>query len=91
MIKSFQSTALQSLWETGKSRLDVRLRDRVMRRLDRLDVATAPEDMSLPGFDVHALKGFAPTRCTVHVNGPWCIAVAFTDGDAVAVDVGQYR
>lgn len=29
--------------------------------------------MDLPGFDFHALKGFNPTRYTVHVNGPWCI------------------
>lgn len=91
MIKSFRSKPLRMLWETGKSKLDARLHDRILRRLDRLDAATAPEDMNLPGFNFHPLRGFDPTRYTVHVNGPWCITFAFVDGDAVAVDLEQYH
>jgi proteic killer suppression protein len=54
-------------------------------------MATAPEDMNNPGFDFHALKGFRPTRYTIHVNGPWCITFAFHNLDAVAVDLEQYH
>jgi len=32
--------------------------------------------MNLPGFDFHPLKGFKPTRYSVHVNGPWCDGAA---------------
>lgn len=64
---------------------------RILRRLDRLNAATGPEDMNLPGFDFHALKGVAPIRYTVHVNGPWCVTFAFEDGDATAVDLEQYH
>ena len=67
------------------------MRDRILRRLDRLDAADSPEDMNLPGFDFHALKGPSPTRYTVHVNGPWCITFEFTDGDAYALDLEQYH
>ncbi len=42
--------------------------------------------MNLPGFDFHTLKGFVPTRYTVHVNGPWCITFEFESGDAFRVD-----
>jgi proteic killer suppression protein len=47
--------------------------------------------MNLPGFDFHALRGFDPTRYTVHVNGPWCITFAFDGIDAVDIDFEQYH
>ncbi|HRO12930.1 type II toxin-antitoxin system RelE/ParE family toxin [Amaricoccus sp.] len=91
MIKTFRSKQLRSLWETGRSRIDARLHERILRRLDRLDAAAGAEDMNLPGFDFHALRGFEPTRYTVHVNGPWCVTFEFRDGDAFAVDFEQYH
>lgn len=91
MIKSFASKNLKALWETGKSRIDARMHQRILRRLDRLDAAATAEDMNLPGFDFHALKGHNPTRYTVHVNGPWCITFEFENGDAHVVDFEQYH
>ena len=91
MIKSFSHKQLAALWQTGKSRVDRRLHARILRRLDALDAATRAEDMNLPGFDFHELKGFDPVRYTVHVNGPWCITFAFEGGDAVAVELEQYH
>lgn len=91
MIKTFAHKQLQALWETGKSRIDARMHDRIVRRLDRLDAATKPEDMNLPGFDFHTLKGYTPTRYTVHVNGPWCITFEFVEGDAHVIDFEQYH
>ena len=91
MIKSFGNRQLRSLWETGKSKLDARLHHRILRRLDRLDAAASPEDMNVPGFDFHALKGLRPTRYSVHVNGPWCITFEFEAGDALLVDFEQYH
>lgn len=92
MIKTFRNKALADLFETGKSsKIDVRLHKRILVRLDRLDAAERPEDMDLPGFDFHALKGFDPTRYTVHVNGPWCLTFAFDGRDATRVDFEQYH
>ena len=91
MIRTFKSKSLADLWNTGKSKIDVKLHRRILVRLDRLNVANRPEDMNLPGFNFHALKGFDPTRYTVHVNGPWCITFEFEDGDAVRVDFEQYH
>ena len=56
------------------------MRKRILIRLDRLNAASAPAQMNLPGFDFHALKGFVPTRYSVHVNGPWCITFEFYGG-----------
>ncbi|WP_206054893.1 type II toxin-antitoxin system RelE/ParE family toxin [Nitrosococcus wardiae] len=60
-------------------------------RLDRLDAIQRPEEMNLPGFDFHELKGQRPTRYSVHVNGPWCITFEFEKGDACRVDFEQYH
>ena len=92
MIRSFRSKALADLWTLGKTgRIDARLRRRIWARLDRLNVAETPQEMNLPGFDFHPLKGFAPVRYAVHVNGPWCITFEFNDGDAYRVDLEQYH
>lgn len=92
VIKSFKSKPLADLFQTGKSaKIDARMHRRLLVRLDRLDVAERPEDMNLPGFDFHALKGLSPTRYTVHVNGPWCITFEFDGNDAARVDFEQYH
>ena len=63
---------------------------RILRRLDTLNAAVAPEDMNLPGFNYHQLEG-KPERYSVSVNGPWRITFEFEDGDAIVVDYEQYH
>jgi len=92
LIRSCKSKALADLWAKGRTaRIDTRLHKRILARLDRLDAALRPEEMHVPGFDFHALKGFKPVRYSVHVNGPWCITFEFESGDAVQVDFEQYH
>ena len=92
MLKSFRSKGLAELWVSGRSaKIDVKKHKRILLLLDRLDASNRPEEMNLPGFDFHALRGFEPTRYTVHVNGPWCITFTMQDGDAEAVDFEQYH
>jgi proteic killer suppression protein len=47
-----------------------------------------PEEMNVPSFNFHPLRGFKPTRYSVHVNGP---SFDFEDGDACRVDFEQYH
>ena len=92
MIRSFKSKALAELWSTGRAKgIDTRLHGRILRRLDTLDRAAAPERMNVPGFDFHALRGFRPIRYSVHVNGPWCLTFEFEGNDAWRVDIEQYH
>jgi proteic killer suppression protein len=92
MIKTFRSKPLARLWTTGSSpKINAKFVDRILRRLDALDAAQVAEDMNLPGFDFHSLRGHRPARYTVHVNGPWCITFEFEKGDAFAVDFEQYH
>lgn len=92
MIKSFKNKRLAELHKSGRvAKIDQRLHKRIIVRLDRLEVAECPEEMDLPGWDFHSLKGFKPTRYTVHVNGPWCITFEFDGKDAARVDLEQYH
>jgi proteic killer suppression protein len=91
VIKTFQNKQLKALWESGRSKADARMHARILRRLDALDAASRVEELDVPGFDFHALKGFRPTRYTMHVDGPWCITFEFRRGDAYAVDFEQYH
>ncbi len=92
MINSFRNKALAVLWETGKAaKIDAKMQRRILARLTSLDAAGKPEDMNIVGYDFHALRGFDPTRYTVHINGPWCITFEFSDGDAHRVDFEQYH
>jgi toxin HigB-1 len=92
MIRSFKSKSHAELWEKGRtSKINAKMHERILRRLDRLDAAAAPQEMNIPGFDFHASRGFRPARYSVHVNGPWCITFEFADGDACRVDFEQYH
>jgi toxin HigB-1 len=92
VIRSFKSKGLAELWERGRTaKIDAKIQARILRRLDRLDVIARPEEMNVPGFDFHPLRGFQPTRYSVHVNGPWCVTFEFADGDACRVDFEQYH
>ncbi len=92
MIASFRHKGLKELFEAGKTaKIDRKMHKRIMERLDVLDAAEAPTDMNVPGYDFHALRGFKPTRYSVHVNGPWCITFEFEGENAVRVNYEQYH
>lgn len=93
MIKSFLDKGLAELFSTSRtSRIDKRLHQRIITRLDTLNDTTDIDELAaLPGYDFHALKGLNPKRYTIHVNGPWCITFEFEGGDAYRLNFEQYH
>ena len=92
MIRSFRSKALRRFAERGDaSRLSVQNPDRLRRLLARLDAAERPEDMNLPGFRFHGLKGKERGRYAVDASGNWRITFGWLDGDAIDVDLEDYH
>ena len=91
MIRSFRHKGLQELFERGASRkVRADLQARAMRRLDALDSAENLEQLNVPGFNFHPLRG-SPRRYSLHVNGPWCITCEWDEGDALKVELEQYH
>ena len=91
MIKTFKNKGLAELWSSGKTaKIDARMQERILVRLDRLDVVTTLKELGTIGFNFHALKGFEPTRFSIHVNGPWCLTFDFDGEDVLQIDFEQY-
>ena len=91
MIKSFRHRGLKELYQNGRSRnVGPSLQNRCLQRIDALDYASRPEDMNVPGFNFHALRG-KPTRYSVHVSGNWCITFEWEDGNPIRVHLEDYH
>ena len=56
-----------------------------------LDRSRRPEEMDLPGFGLHPLRGDLKSHWAVSVSGNWRVTFRFEDGDAVDVDYLDYR
>jgi proteic killer suppression protein len=90
VIRSIRDKALRRYFETGKlSGLSVQNVARVSRILRALNVATRPDDMNVPGYFFHALRG--ETRWSVRVTGNWRITFGWDGVDAVDVDLEDYH
>lgn len=92
VITSFAHKGLAELFSAGTSaKVAKPLHARAARCLDALHAATALSTLNVPGFSCHPLKGYRPTRYSLHVNGPWCITFEWRGTDAYAVDLEQYH
>jgi toxin HigB-1 len=93
MIRSFRHKGLARLFNDGDRR-GVRpdMARRLERRLAALHKAKRLEDVDLPGWRLHRLRGDDAGRWAIDVNGPWRITVAWEeDGHVVEVDLEQYH
>lgn len=92
MIRSFRDKGLRRLFEEGdSSRLSVRHVARVERILAALDAATAPEQLNIPGWRFHALRGDQTGRYALDASGNWRVTFGWNDQDAVDVDLEDYH
>ena len=57
----------------------------------RLNASTSPNDMDVPGFRLHRLKGDLAGYWAVTVRANWRIVFRFEDGHAVDVDYRDYH
>ena len=92
MIRSFKHKGLARFFETG-SKSGIRSQHAVRLRLilGRLNAATQPEDMSLPGLRLHPLKGSRKGIWAVWVSGNWRVTFKFVGADAEVVDYEDYH
>lgn len=92
MIKSFRHKGLRIFYESGDTRrIQATHAAKLARILDRLDAATTPMDMNLPGYKLHPLKGTLKDYWSVWVNGNWRVTFKFEGQHAVDVDYLDYH
>lgn len=91
MIVSWRHKGLRELFLAGaSSKIRPDQQRKCLRLLDALDRSERPEDMNLPGWHFHGLRG-KPKRYAVAVNGPWRVTFGFAGQDAIDVDLEQYH
>jgi toxin HigB-1 len=92
MIKSFKHRGLQALYD-GRTAKRVAPAHRAKLRdiLAALDRSRVPEDMALPGFRLHPLRGSLKGHWAVSVSGNWRVTFRFSDGHAIDVDHFDYH
>jgi len=75
MIKSFRHKGLRKLFEAGStSGIMASHSKRLRMQLTALDTAQTLEDMDIPGFRLHPLKGQMSGRWSIAVSGSWQLA-----------------
>ncbi len=92
MIQSIRHRGLKRLYEDDDSRgvvaeHAVKLRDILVR----LDAARFVEDMELPSFRLHPLKGQMKGFWSVTVRANWRLIFRFADHDVFDVDYLDYH
>jgi proteic killer suppression protein len=92
VITSFRHKGVKGFFETGsKAGIQAQQADRLGRQLRQLNDARRPQDMNMPGWNLHQLSGERAGRWSVRVSGNWRLVFAFEGENAANVDYVDYH
>jgi len=92
MIVSFRHKGLRRFHETGTTAgIQPHHAKRLRMQLAALETAVSVDDMDIPGFRLHRLKGPDKARWSLWVNGNWRLTFEFRDGNAHILDYEDYH
>lgn len=92
MIKSFKHKGLEVFYSKGHlTKIQPSHERRLKLILARLESIHRPEDMKLPGFDFHPLRGELKGFYSVSINKNWRIIFKFDGTDSFDVDYVDYH
>jgi proteic killer suppression protein len=92
MIQTFKNKSLENLFKENFNKgVPANLENKIRIRLEVIDSALIVEDIRLPGYDLHELKGDRKETWSIKVSGNWRITFKFEDGDAYDVNLEDYH
>jgi len=92
MIKAFKHKGLKTFYETSSTKgINPQHAGKIKRQLAALNRAVQPEDMNMPGWNLHQLSGNLVGHWSVKVNGNWWITFMFEGCDPVLIDYQDYH
>jgi len=92
MLRRVRHRGLKRLYANDDRRgLNAERVDKIARVLALLNRASRPQDMDLPGFRLHPLKGGLIGFWSVTIRANWRIIFRFEDGDVTDVDLIDYH
>jgi len=87
VIATFRHKGLQRCYETGKvTGIQPSHAKRPRLQLAALETAQTVEDMDVPGFRLHALRGRLERRWSIWVNSSWRLTFEFEEGNVHLLD-----
>lgn len=92
MIKSFKHKGLEQFFLKGTVKgVQPKHAKKLRLQLIALDTAICIEDLDLPGYRLHPLKGSRKGFWSITVNGNWRITFEFQDGNVYIVNYEDYH
>ena len=92
MIKSFKHKGLQKFYESGSTRgIQASHSKKLRMQLAALHTAYSIDDMDIPGYRLHPLKGDRKGIWSIVISGNWRITFEFTDGNVYIIDYEDYH
>ena len=92
MIKSFRHKGLRRFFETGSTAgIQTTHARKIRLELTALETSATTEDMAVPGFHLHPLKGSRKGQWSITVSGNWRITFEFQDGNAYLLDYEDHH
>lgn len=89
MIVSFRHKGLERMYRDGsKKGVQADHVLKLLRILSLLDVTQSPDDLAIPSFRTHQLKGDLAGHWSIWVNGNRRVTFRFVDSD---VELGDYQ
>lgn len=88
----FKHRGLEDFFHTGsKKGIQAHHAKKLSQQLLVLNSASKPQDMNLPGWELHPLKGQMEQHWAVKVNGNWRMTFRFESEDAILVNYLDYH
>ena len=92
MIKSFKHKGLKKYFEMGSTRgIQSNHEQKLRMQLVAIDTAEVINDIDLPSFNLHPLKGNRKGIWSITVNGNWRITFEFIEGNAYILNYEDYH
>lgn len=92
MIKSFKHKELKKFYEkSSKQGIQAQHASRIRMQLAALDSAYSNDDLDIPGYRLHQLKGDRKGIWSISVSGNWRITFEFVDGNVYIVNYEDYH
>ena len=92
MIKSIRHKGLARFHDSGSTAgIQSTHAKRLRLQLAALDTAFVIDDLNIPGFGLHPLKGKLKGRWSIWVNGNWRVTFRFVESDVELVDYQDYH
>ncbi|MGV7235357.1 MAG: type II toxin-antitoxin system RelE/ParE family toxin [Nitrosomonadaceae bacterium] len=92
MIKSFKHKGLEKFYASGSTKgIQAKHAKKLRMQLAALDTAFCIEDLDIPGYRLHQLKGGLKGLWSMTVNANWRVTFEFSDGNVYIVNYEDYH